>query len=306
MKKNMIKEIEISPEKEERCGFIVSETQKKIWNIQLQLLYRVLEVCKKHQIRIFAYAGTLLGAVRHRGYIPWDDDVDVALFREDFEKLCSVAEKEFQEPFFFQTGLTDRKRFCGYARLRYSLSTAIIKGDETKDYNNGIYIDIFVLDGYIGEGAKLDRQLRNRSLYEMIMLSYQSDRPRVDNRVKDLLFGVLCKAAHLIRYEKWYQLYQNNLARYSRETDRFSMITHRKELLTKYHCRKKDFDELILVPFETFMIPVPRNYDSVLKEIYGDYMTYPPAEERGEWHSGFITYDPDTPYKEYFERLQKQ
>jgi len=301
-----MKEIEINLGREERCGFVVSETQKKIWNIQVQLLYKVLEVCKKHQIKIFAYAGTLLGAIRHQGYIPWDDDVDVALFREDFERLCAVAEKEFQEPFFFQTGLTDRKRFCGYARLRNSMSTAIIKGDETEEYNNGIYIDIFVLDGYIGEGKELDHQIRNRSLYEMIMLSYYSERPKVENKMKDCAFDLLCKAAHLFKYEKWYQLYQKNLARYSGKSNRYSMITHRRELLTKYHCKKEDFDELILVPFETIMVPVPRNYDSVLKEIYGNYMGFPPAEERGEWHSGFITYDPDTPYQDYFKRLRDQ
>ena len=74
-----------------RCGYNIKNNVKKIWAIQLDLLDHLLSVCKKYEIRIFVFAGTLLGAVRHKGFIPWDDDIDVCLLKDDYENLLSVA-----------------------------------------------------------------------------------------------------------------------------------------------------------------------------------------------------------------------
>jgi len=88
---------------EVRCGYKVSSEMKKIWSIELDLARKLKEVCEKYHLRFYMQAGTLLGAVRHQGFIPWDDDMDFVMPREDFDILESIAHKEFTEPYFLQT-----------------------------------------------------------------------------------------------------------------------------------------------------------------------------------------------------------
>ncbi|MDE7248566.1 MAG: LicD family protein, partial [Lachnospiraceae bacterium] len=83
-----------------RSDFLVDEKRKKIWAVELQILEKIDEVCRKHHITYYAHYGTLLGAVRHQGFIPWDDDLDIAMFRDDYEKFQKIAAEEFTEPYF--------------------------------------------------------------------------------------------------------------------------------------------------------------------------------------------------------------
>ena len=134
-------------EPEFREGFFVDAKRKKIWAVELDLLSQFTRVCEKYNLSYYLDGGTLLGAVRHKGFIPWDDDVDVIMPREDYDKLFEVAEIEFKEPYFFQTPLTETNFFRGHAKLRNSSTTGYILDDRKKKINNGIWLDIFPLDG---------------------------------------------------------------------------------------------------------------------------------------------------------------
>ncbi len=130
-----------------KCGFNVSEQLKRIQFVQLDLLNELLRVCRKHDIKLSIFAGTMLGAIRHKGFIPWDDDIDVCMNIENFKRLCDIASTEFKDPYYFQTALTDRRFFCAFARLRNSETTGLLTFNYSTEYNNGIFIDIFVMDG---------------------------------------------------------------------------------------------------------------------------------------------------------------
>lgn len=122
---------------------------EKIWNIELDLFEKFKSICAKYNLAYCASSGTLLGTVRHRGFIPWDDDMDLFLPWQDYVKFMEVAPRECQYPYFFQSFLTDPESEASASRLRRSDTTGFTKWEHEnitgKDYDRGIFIDIFPL-----------------------------------------------------------------------------------------------------------------------------------------------------------------
>ena len=108
-----MKQLEIADsfyQEEERCGYVVSAHMKKVWAVELDLLYQLQQVCEKYGIQYYASGGTILGAERHKGFIPWDDDIDIMMLRDQYDLLCTHAD-EFEDPYFFQICETDKGYF---------------------------------------------------------------------------------------------------------------------------------------------------------------------------------------------------
>ena len=103
---------------EVRDGYFVSSDMKNLWAVELDLLNEFIRVCEVYNLRYFAEGGTMIGAVRHNGFIPWDDDIDIVMPREDYCKLEKIAVKEFKFPYFWQTEKTDPGSMRGHAQLR--------------------------------------------------------------------------------------------------------------------------------------------------------------------------------------------
>ena len=133
-------------EEEVRRGYTISVEMKKVWKVQMDLLKKLLDVCEKHHLKIWAEGGTLLGTVRDHGYIPWDDDIDMAMLRDDYDKLVAIAPNEFNHPFFFQCGYTERIYPRGHAQLRMDGTSAISPSEAFFHTHQGIFIDIFPYD----------------------------------------------------------------------------------------------------------------------------------------------------------------
>ena len=148
---------------ETRDGYTISPEMKKLWAVELDLLNEFMSVCKRNNIRFSADAGTILGAVRHKGMIPWDDDIDVMMLREDYDKLCKIASKEFTYPYFFQTEDTDKGSLRGHAQLRNSATTGILYAEKEYKYkfNQGIFIDIFPIENLSEDTKEVVTKLRS-------------------------------------------------------------------------------------------------------------------------------------------------
>lgn len=122
------------------------ETLKHLQQVEMKILKYFIEICEEHDLTYFMYAGSLLGVIRHQGFIPWDDDIDVIMFREDFEKLNKVLEKDLDEKYRFFNVLNEETYHYTWGRL--TLKDTLFKewwADQV-NYTPNIFIDIFILD----------------------------------------------------------------------------------------------------------------------------------------------------------------
>ena len=133
-------------EEEVRNEFIVDTTRKKVWAIEIDLLLQLERVCKKYGFQYYLMFGSLLGAVRHHGFIPWDDDLDVCMPRKDYEELLKVAPSEFKDSYFFQIPEKDPGYYYTFAKLRNSNTSAFLELFKNQRFNMGLLVDVFPMD----------------------------------------------------------------------------------------------------------------------------------------------------------------
>jgi lipopolysaccharide cholinephosphotransferase len=288
-------------QEETRCNFFVSEKRKRIWTIQLDLLRQLSIVCEKYGLTYFASNGTLLGAVRHKGFIPWDDDMDIVMPRAAFDTLQKVSSLEFSYPYFFQTTITDTNYYRNYARIRNSRTTAITKPDIENTCNNGIFIDIFPLD--MCSASKINQIVQQFSVifYDKLLRNLVYYKKESRHSLQGWLFHAFVIALWNNKNYREMYLKMENLRRGKEcPSDKVCLIVHGNSF---FIWDRSCFTKSIIVDFEYMKMPVPLGYEQILKSIYGDYNKLPPVEERGKRHA--IFFDPDKPYKEYTGRLTR-
>lgn len=288
-------------ESETRNGYTIPTTMKKVWNIQLNMLHELLEVCKDNHLRIWCAGGTLLGAVRHHGYIPWDDDMDLLMPRPDYDKLVELGPKCFKEPYFLQNAKSDEHYARAHSQLRYSQSAAIRPSDCYRPFNQGIFIDIFCFEGYI-EDSKEREEILNKSF--RIMKGLKSiDYPILWSGRFGLLFRKYYWR-HKVKKEGFYNLFRPVEEMFRKHSwDESEHIAAYGIDRDKYRFDKSWYDETLWVPFENMEVPIPKEYDKVLRTQYGDnYMTPKMVAAN---HGGLII-DTERSYKDIMPEVRKQ
>ena len=141
----------------------VSPKREKVWKIELDILMELDRICRKYDLRYFLDSGTLLGAVRHKGFIPWDDDIDLTMPRKDYDRLIEIASQELKSPYYLQHITTDPKYPGLHVKIRNTDTTAIIKSWLFTDVNQGIFIDIFPLEGLPNDPEKADELYKKQT-----------------------------------------------------------------------------------------------------------------------------------------------
>lgn len=262
-------------EQEDRGGFIVLPEMKKLWAIEIQLAQKLIEVCEENNLNVYADGGTLLGAIRHKGYIPWDDDMDFVMFRKDYDKLVEIAEKEFKAPFFFQTVKTDDKSFSLHTRLRMDGTTAIQKRYQSENYqfHQGIFIDIFVLDDI--KESKLRLTLQHCKVFAInyfIHKKRNADIYRLKYRIPGSIAYFFMNTFVSKDVSFWYDKREKILRNKGKESEFVTPLSFVFE--TKKRIRNRNiYDEKEWVDFEMIKVPIPKGYDEFLLHRYGnDYM----------------------------------
>lgn len=288
---------------ETRNGYMISQKMKKIWAVEMDLLLEFDRVCKENKLNYYLDSGTLLGAVRHKGFIPWDDDIDVIMMREDYDRLIKQCSSCFKHPYFLQHAGNEENYFRHHAQLRNSLTTAMLPYEAAHiSINQGIFIDIFVLDGVTKERRKLQKQIRRqnyyRRVYQFMCLHYSK------NKVKQLIM-LLASPFLKLRYKNSFTLfeeYEKVIKQYDDEeyVDNVGLCVSPDRV---HYMDRRWFDRSISIEFEGFYFPAPSEFDSVLIEYYGrDYMT----PRREPTLHGSMIINPEIPYKEFLKNMKKQ
>ena len=225
-------------ESEIRQGYQITSEAKRLWAVELELLRELDRVCKKLGLKYFLDSGTLLGAVRDGHFIPWDDDIDVIMLREDYNKLVEDAGKSFEEDYFFQCAYTDTLYFRGHAQLRKKGTCAMLPYEAKHvKFDQGIFIDIFVLDGIAPSKEELREQFRQKEKFSKLLqiLSNPSSPNKIKMAIKVLL-TVPCKLVHhnIINF---YTKYENICSKYegSEYVDKIMFRREYSKVIYQFH-----------------------------------------------------------------------
>ena len=288
-------------ESETRKGYLISAKMKKVWAVEMELLKKLLEVCEKYHLRIWAEGGTLLGTIRHHGYIPWDDDIDMAMLREDYDKLQAIAKEEFKTPYFFQSGYTDLFP-NGLSRIRKDGTAAIMDQAINRNYHQGIFIDIFPLD-VMPDDEVLFKSFVKEKVYrkEQLLLGLESYYSFTNWKYDYLILKnkarIIIKGFHhcFSEYEHFIKQYNNT------DNHRIAIISWRFD--ERYLRERIWYKDTLYLPFEDIKMPVPSGYDNILKKQFGDYMT--PLKNPTE-HGNFAILDSELSYKYYLPLLRNK
>lgn len=271
-------------EEEERWGFKITRERKELWAIELDLLCELDRVCKKLGLQYFLDSGTLLGAIRDGHFIPWDDDIDVVMLREDYDRFLQYAPTEFSQPMFLQNAYTDVDYRRGLSQLRRSDTTFILKREIEKKlpFNQGICIDIFPLDGLPPEG-ELER--------------FFEEKQALRKKIGDL---ARIPEHEPVEVRELFQQYEQMCSHYT-HAEYIDVVMHQRDTKKLFRQKREWFSKTVTVKFEEFYFPAPSEYRNVLTRYYGsDYMTPKIlATDHGE-----VELSTEIPYTEMLKRLQ--
>lgn len=262
---------------------------RKLQLMELDILKQVAELCNRHGLRYFLLGGTFLGAVRHKGFIPWDDDIDIGMPRSDFEKFCKLAEEELIKPLGFISYKNNKEHIYFHPRV-YNFNSRVIDRSGVEEKETYAWIDVFPLDGM--PGGKFIRKIHGfRLLFWRLLFMYSQFDKIVNVNLKNRVWyeRVLIAIGKVIKFDKILDTRKimakidKTMQKYDYETSsyvgNFMGAYKMKEVFPK-----KYYEETAEYEFEGLNCPAPKDYDAVLSQMYGDYMT-PPAKEVQNKHS---------------------
>lgn len=261
---------------------------QKLKALELDLLKAFIAVCEKHDLLYFLVEGSALGAVRHGGFIPWDDDIDVAMPREDYEKFLAVAQADLPEGLFLQTNETDPAYVTGFAKIRNS-NTAFIETSARKlAINHGVYLDIFVLDGCNNFAATKKKTKLLQARIASRFLVKRSLKGRMVQFVAAIRYPSVARAVRLL----------DTIHRAVPYATAENVVNYGSAWGKKEVMPREIYGKGVLGSFEGVPVRLPEKVDEYLTRLYGDYMTPPPPEKQVSHHNCDVI-DLERSYKEY-------
>lgn len=250
----------------------------KIKSMEIDILDEIVRVCDKEGYKYFIAYGTLLGAIRHKGFIPWDDDIDIIMPRDDYEALCAKWDNSGR--YKMLECKRDHKYIYPFAKVSDS-STIMEEHNVLKQCDLGIYVDIFPYDNVAEERKEDSSFIRKCELYEKFRMysMFPVENILSENKKKNFGRKIIWRIIKAVGPEKISRYQDKTAMKYKNEKTKFKGC-----LCTRYSEREilpaDVYDDVIKVEFEGKMYNAPKQYDLMLTRLYGDYMELPPKEER--------------------------
>lgn len=257
------------------------KTLKHLQQTELMILKDFISICEENNLDYYIYGGSLIGAIRHGGFIPWDDDLDVIMFREDYDKFKQIFNSSENDKYYLLCSENEDDYFYLFSKLVLKGTVFEERWVNQVNFNLGINIDIFVLDDLSDNKIKRFYQLKKAFFYNKLLIMSKI-------KVPDLSGGLLIitNIIHYIlkllninpkniqkRYYNFIMSYHNVDA--SEVFDVSSTVEEYPQIFNK-----KGFKPIQKFKFEDIEVNVPNNYDEILTSFYGDYMQLPPLEDR--------------------------
>lgn len=255
---------------------------KYIHSTTIDILKEIDKLCQKHNISYFLMYGSLLGAIRHNGFIPWDDDLDIAMFRDDYEKFLEIAKKELPE-FFTLCESRYEHRYTNIFAKVFKTDTQYSSDFFSKKLNiNGLWVDIFPLDFLSAKDrTEAEKKFRRRQKLTIFLRILFENRYNINSQLSTKM-RLLCKAARILPVTFWLWLI-NRIFSWDKPKGSNYCVDYNLNV-NRGLFPINSFLATQSVTFENERFPIPCNYELVLTNLYGDYMTLPPEEERSPSH----------------------
>ena len=246
--------------------------------IELNILKYIDRVCRENDIRYYIVGGTLIGAVRHKGFIPWDDDIDIAMTRGEFDRFLKACKKDTESPYQVLWFTNTRNYGYPFPKIIDKRTTLIDYKRGSAKESIGVFIDIFLCEG-LGNNyfwSKVYFYL-TRIQKRMVFLSRRNY--QMENPVKTIVFFIPLVVCKLVGTDRINKIYYRMCGKYSFDDSKYvgnlAGAYGIKEIVSKSY-----FSGVIDLPFEGTKVMAPKGWDLYLKHIYGNYMQLPPEEKR--------------------------
>jgi len=249
--------------------------------VELRLMQTVIEICDAEAIDYFLIGGSLLGSIRHDGFIPWDDDIDIGMRRSEYQRFIAVANRHLDpNQFFLQTGATDPDYALSYMKL-LDVNTYIEEKNNVNNAFKGVFVDIFPFDKIPADESLRRSQMLHYKLEDaaiLLKLNYSFVKTPLRNLMSRHTPQQLAEVnGRKQEREGYMRLYEQSDSRTYKNLA--SQYDYDKEILSY-----QELTDLTTAPFESLTVKIPRAYDAILTRMYGDYMQLPPADQRVEKH----------------------
>ncbi len=259
---------------------------RKVQLLQLDMLKEVKRICDKHAIKYFLTGGTLLGAVRHGGFIPWDDDLDVGMLMKDYDRFLNIVDEEIAPQYFIQNWHKEEHYSYPFSKIMLKDTVWLEKVCDKVNISHGVYIDIFCFDALPDDPTIRERIYKKHQFYRQLLLAKNHYNA---NSYKRGYKRILFKMTGWISYfcsnkvikEKYSKLIRSGEKWPSSEYYPFgSPYSYKKSIM-----KKEWADKLAPIPFEDDEFLATEYFKQYLTHVYGDYMTPPPEDKRSNYHN---------------------